>query len=107
MRSESAKYGHVKRQLLKKERLTGKVLETALDLVGQGDTGDSLMDGIATKLIAGQQLSDYDAHLMIDVFLLHARLAGGTPINASTPPEIVASIVTTMRPLDARGNRED
>ena len=52
MRSESAKYGHVKRRLLRNERLTGKVLESALSVVGQGGTGDRRLDGIAEKLIA-------------------------------------------------------
>jgi hypothetical protein len=84
MRSESAKYGHVTRRLLRNERLTGKVLESALSVVGQGGTGDSLCDGIAAKLIAGQQLSDYDKQIMIDVLLLHARLGGRTPINSTT-----------------------
>ena len=84
MRSESAKYGHVTRRLLRNDRLTGKVLESALSVVGQGGTGDSLCDGIAAKLIAGRQLSDYEKHIMIDVLLLHARLGGGTPINSKT-----------------------
>jgi len=89
MRSKSASYGHVKRRLLRDERLTGKVLESALSIVGQGGTGDSLRDGIATKLIAGQQLDDYEKHIMIDVLLLHARLAGGTPINSMTTKMIM------------------
>jgi hypothetical protein len=87
MRAESAQYGHLTRRLLRNERLTGKVLESALSVVGQGGTGDSLCDGIAAKLITGEQLSDYEKHIMIDVLLLHARLGGGTPIDSSTPIE--------------------
>jgi hypothetical protein len=31
-------------------------------------------DGIAAKLKAGERLSDYELHLMVDVYLLHTRL---------------------------------
>jgi hypothetical protein len=75
MRSKSAKYGHVTRRLLRNERLTGKVLESALSVVGQGSTGD------------------YELHIMVDVLLLHKRLEGGTPINSSTPIELVGKTV--------------
>jgi hypothetical protein len=43
-------------------------LELAIDAVG-GHTE------IAEKLKAGQQLSEYELHLMVDMYLLHARLA--------------------------------
>ena len=61
----STKCGHVKRCLSQNEPLTGKVLKFALSVV-DGD--------IADKLKAGQPLSDYELHLMLDVYLLHKRL---------------------------------
>lgn len=64
----SAKCGHVKRRLVRKEVLTGKVLEFALGVVG--DDSD-----IGIKLKNGEQLTEYESHLMIDVFLLHTRLS--------------------------------
>ncbi len=41
-----------------------------------------------TALIAGQQLCNYEMHIMVDMLLLHARLVGGTPIDSSTPIEL-------------------
>ncbi len=77
MTSTSAKYGHVKRRLVNHQQLTGELLQIALDAVGHGirPPGDALMDGIAVKLQAGTTLDPYELHLMVDVFLLHARLA--------------------------------
>lgn len=62
----SARCGHVKRRVLRNERLTGPLLEFALDIVP---------DEFGEKLKAGETLSDYEKHLVVDVFLLHARLA--------------------------------
>lgn len=61
----STKCGHVKRRLRRNEPLTGKVLEFALSVADRD---------IADKLKAGQPLSDYELHLMLDVYLLHKRL---------------------------------
>jgi len=63
----SARCGHVKRRLLKGERLTGDLLEFAIGYIG--------INEIVEKLKAGEKLSDYELHLVIDVFLLHAPLA--------------------------------
>lgn len=60
--------GHVKRKLLKNEPLTGELLEFAIATVG----GNS---DLAEKLKAGQPLNGYELHQMIDMYLLHARLA--------------------------------
>jgi hypothetical protein len=79
--------GHVKRRLLRDEPLTGKLLEFALSIVSGENgtaTGNDLLDGIAAKLKAGQQLNDYERHIMVDVLLLHIRLGSGTPINSKT-----------------------
>lgn len=65
----SAKCGHVKRRLVRNERLTGEVLDFAVSVVGE-DTE------IADKLKAGQPLTDYELHLMLDVHLLRKRLSG-------------------------------
>lgn len=69
LKSNSARCGHVKRRLLRNERLTGKTLEFALSVVGEDSD-------LADKLRSGQQLSDYELHWMVDVVLLHKRLSG-------------------------------
>jgi hypothetical protein len=66
-KSISAKCGHVTRRLRRKERLTGKVLDFAIEVAGEGTD-------IADKLAAGVSLSDYELHLLLDVYLLHCRL---------------------------------
>lgn len=70
-RSRPARCGHVKRRLKRKERLTGELLRLALETIGAANdpTGDTLRDGIASKLVAGDQLDEYELHLMVDVFL--------------------------------------
>lgn len=74
-KSRNASYGQVKRRLMENKPLTGKTLEIALDLAGDGNTGDKYLDPIAKKLMAGQPLTDYEIHIMVDVRLLHAQLA--------------------------------
>jgi hypothetical protein len=58
--------GHVTRKLMKNERLTGNVLECALSAAGD--------EKVEEKLKKGEPLSDYEKHLMIDVWMLHLRL---------------------------------
>jgi hypothetical protein len=67
----SAQCGHVKRRLLNKEPLTGELLELALSVIPDPASGE-----LGRKLKAGQPLGDYELHLMVDMYLLHARLAG-------------------------------
>lgn len=69
-RSKSARYGHVKRRLRRNVRLTGGLLELALEAIGadNGRTGDALRDGIASKLVAGDRLDEYELHVMVDVY---------------------------------------
>lgn len=62
----SARRGHAKRRFLQGEPLTGELLTFALDLVAD--------DAISAKLRAGQELIDYEMHLMLDAYLQHARL---------------------------------
>ena len=59
--------GHVTRRLMKNERLTGNVLELAVSAAFDEKTAD--------KLRNGEPLDDYEKHLIIDVGLLHMRLA--------------------------------
>jgi len=61
-----ARCGHIKRKLLQGDVSKGELLELALEVARDED--------IAAKLKAGQKLNDYEMHLMVDVFLLHARL---------------------------------
>ena len=78
MRAIIAKCGHVTRRLTRDEPLTGKVLEFAISVIDENreGTGDDLLTGMADKLTAGQQLSDYELHIMLDVLLLHKRIEG-------------------------------
>ena len=74
----SAKCGHVTRQLNRDEPLTEKVLEFALSVIDKSRKGtdDDMLSGMANKLKAGQQLSDYESHFMVDVLLVHKRTQG-------------------------------
>lgn len=65
----SARCGHVKRRLVRHEALKGELLEFAIGIVGENHD-------LAEKLRTGQRLSEYELHLMLDVFLLRARLGG-------------------------------
>lgn len=71
-KSISTKCGHVTRRLKNNEPLTGKVLEFALSVIGEPK--DELLSGMARKLKIGEELSEYEAHIMVDVLLLHVRL---------------------------------
>lgn len=64
----STQCGHVARHISRNEPLTGKVLEFALTVVGEDSD-------IGIKLKNGEQLDEYERHLMLDVYLLHKRLA--------------------------------
>src|SRR5262249_22154629 len=63
----SAKCGHVKRDLSRNKRLTGKTLEFALAVVDHDSE-------IGEKLKAGEALTEYELHWVLDVLLLHVRL---------------------------------
>jgi hypothetical protein len=75
LKAASARYGHIKRRLKSKQPLTGKHLELALDIVGDGNSGHEMLDALSNKLQEGQKLNDYELHLMLDVYLVHAKLA--------------------------------
>jgi len=67
-RSISTKCEQIKRCLRQNKRLTGKTLEFALTVVGEESE-------IGEKLKAGKTLTDYELHLVVDVWLLHRRLS--------------------------------
>lgn len=73
-KSRGGSYSHVTRRLRQKQPLTGKTLELALDLIGEGSKS-APFDKIASKLTNGEPLDDYERHLMVDVALVHARVS--------------------------------
>ena len=66
-KSFGARCGHVKRRLKQGEPLTGKTLELALEYAQD--------DEVARKLEAGEELTEYEYHVLVEVTLLHARLS--------------------------------
>jgi len=66
-KSFGARCGHVKRRLGQGEPLTGKTLELALEYAQD--------DEVSRKLVAGEELSEYEYHVLVEVVLLHARLS--------------------------------
>jgi len=85
MNATSAKCGHIKRRLRQGLPLTGKVLEFALEIVGEGD---EFSNEIARKLKAGAKLGDYESHILMDVWLLHIRLAAQTRARIEREQEV-------------------
>lgn len=81
LKSMSARIGHIKRRLLRDEVLTGKHLELALEILGNGNSGQDQIDQIAHKLEAGKKLEAYELHIVVDVILLHARLGYARSLN--------------------------
>jgi len=73
-RSVSAKCGHVKRQLAQGRPLTAELLEFALSCMNE-NSGVKLLDGICRKLRSGEQLTDYEYHVYVEVILLRVRLS--------------------------------
>ncbi len=65
-KSFSARCGHVKRRLKLGEPLKGKTLELALEYAQD--------DEVKRKLEAGEELSEYEYHILVEVTMLHARL---------------------------------
>jgi len=59
--------GHVSRRLHRNERLTGNVLELAMSAAFEEETVE--------RLRKGEPLNDYEKHLIVDVALVHMRLA--------------------------------
>jgi hypothetical protein len=78
MSETGRKCGWVKRKLHAGEPLTGELLEFALRLIPEpgweGDKYSEMWASMAQKLNAGEPLGNYEHHLLVDVFLLHARL---------------------------------
>lgn len=78
-KSHSARCGHVKRRIEAKERLTGKTLDFALEVLGtqRHSSNDQFLYNIAEKLKKGIPLDDYEEHIMVDVILVHSKIKGG------------------------------
>lgn len=79
--SMSASYGHLTRRLDNREPLTGRTLELALNLVTPDPSAEKSsftdqLNGMVIKLKSGEVLDEYEAHLIIDVLLVHERLRG-------------------------------
>jgi len=76
--STSARYGHIKRKLQQGQPLKGELLQMALDAMGASRSStDAELNALALVLQDGKPLDDYQLHLMVDMYLLHARLAEG------------------------------
>jgi len=54
------------------EPLEGEILEFALSIVEGSD--DALLVEISRKLRAGEELDEYEHHILVDVLLLHVKL---------------------------------
>lgn len=69
-------YGKIKQSLSKGKPLKGKTLELAFSLVDiQGDDEQSrFIRNIGVKLKAGEQLDNYEHHILVDVLMLHDQL---------------------------------
>jgi hypothetical protein len=63
-RQIGARCGHVKRNVMRGKRLTGKTLAS---VVGEDSE-------VGEKLKSGTPLTEYERHLLVDVWLLHFRL---------------------------------
>lgn len=72
MTSISTKCGQVKRRLKQDEPLEGEILEFALSIVEGSD--DALLVEISRKLRVGEELDEYEHHILVDVLLLHVKL---------------------------------
>ncbi len=77
-KAKGARWSHVTRRLLRNEPLKGKTLELALSLVtcddpSAGVNSDPFTQGIAKKLLAGEPLAEYEIHMMVDVWMVHAK----------------------------------
>ncbi|HFE6147623.1 TPA: hypothetical protein ACF9U4_001661 [Legionella pneumophila] len=74
---DDSNFANIKQCLVNKERLTGKELEIALDLVDVlGDDEQSrFVRNIGTKMKAGEPLDEYEYHILVDVLMLHQQLS--------------------------------
>jgi hypothetical protein len=82
MSQTGKKVAQVKRKLNAGEPLTGDLLEFTLGLLPDSrpnrTKSDEVWVSIEGKLKAGETLGEYEHHLMVDMVLLHVRLAAAT-----------------------------
>ncbi|HAT9211473.1 hypothetical protein SCP20_00445 [Legionella pneumophila serogroup 1] len=74
---DNSNFTNIKQCLANNERLTGKELEIALDLVDVlGDDEQSrFVRNIGIKMKAGEPLDEYEYHVLVDVLMLHQQLS--------------------------------
>jgi len=75
-----ARYSHVTRRINAEQPLKGETLELALELVecedpSAGVNSEPFSQEVARKLKAGEPLTEYEKHIMVDMRIVHARLA--------------------------------
>jgi len=72
MSERSARSGHIKRRLVRGQPLTGKLLELALECIGEGvrPPGDELFSELSRKFRAGIPLDSYELSMMFDLVLM-------------------------------------
>ncbi|QIN33801.1 hypothetical protein [Legionella longbeachae] len=74
---DDSNFANIKQCLANNERLTGKELEIALDLVDVlGDDEQSkFIRNIGIKVKSGEPLDEYEYHILADVLMLHEQLS--------------------------------
>lgn len=78
-KAHSARCGHVKRRLFSGAPLTGKTLDFALELLSTSRERSSepqMLEEMAKKLVAHVPLTEYEQHILVDVLLVHSKIAG-------------------------------
>jgi hypothetical protein len=98
-RSVSATRGHLKRQLVQGKPLTGELLEFALGCMNDS-SGHELLDDICRKLRSGDQLTEYESHIFVDVILLHVRLNAAYATSLERTPSPLAAARPLMSSMD-------
>lgn len=78
-KSYGMKLGHVTKLLMQHKPLTGKALETALELVGDNSEpvtdSSSIYHLLSNKFKTGQPLNDYELHIVVDVLVPQSKLS--------------------------------
>lgn len=79
-KSHSARCGHVKRRMFAGEPLKGKTLEFALEMIASRDSfsDKDLLNEMTRKIRAKIPLTEYEAHILVDVLLVHSKIEGGS-----------------------------
>ena len=76
-RSESARLGHIKRNLAAGEPLKGKTLKLALEILDVDYDNSKFglfMKGIREKIKSGETLGEYEYHYFVETILQNMKL---------------------------------